>query len=203
MKNLLQKIIKTRQSPELSQEQPQNQSPNLLSYRFVNTNFIATNQDKIVKFFRYPIILIQIVFILVVIANFIINKQLNAAEKRVSTLEYQLLEKSSVYEKSRQVHKQIEKYKEVDSQRLVFGRRSEELISLLPATVSVKSLEMKPGDSTTFAMLIKLETSDALSVAFIINRFLEVSDVDHVVLSSASLAAYNNSYEVVLEVGTR
>lgn len=142
-------------------------------------------------------------FIIVIISNFVLNKQLNSEEKRVTTLEYQLLEKSGIYEKSRQVHKQIEKYKAVDSSRLVFGKRTEELISLLPPSTDVKSLELKPGDSTTFAMLIKLETTDALSVALLINRFLEVPNVEHVVLNSASLLAYKGSYEVSLEVGMR
>ncbi len=203
MKDLLQKIIKPRQSQEPSQNQPQSQSPNLLNYRFIDTNFIVTDQDKIVKLFRYPIILIQMGFILTIIANFIVNNQLDSAEQRVTTLEYQLLEKASVYEKSRQVHKQIEKYKAVDSSRLVFGKRAEELISLLPSSVDVMSLGLKPGDSTTFAMLIKLETTDALSVALIINRFLEVTDVEQVILNSASLVAYRGSYEVTLEVGMR
>ncbi len=203
MKNLLQKLIKPRQSQELSQNQPQSPSPNLLNYRFTDTSFLASNQNQIINLFRYPILTIQIVFILVVIANFITNKQLDAVEHRVTELESNLLEKSSIYEQSRQVHKQIERYKAVDSNRLLYNKRTEELISLLPPSVEVKSLVLKSGDTTSLVMLTKLEVNDALSVALLINRFLEVPDVEHVVLSSASLLTYKDSYEVALEVGMR
>ncbi len=203
MKNLLQKLIKPRQSQELSKNQLQSQSPNLLNYRFTDTNFLVSNQDQIIKLFRYPILAIQIVFIIIVIANFITNKQLNAAEGRISVLEANLLEKSDIYEQSRQVQKQIDRYKAVESTRLVYNKRAEELISLLPQSVDVKSLTLKRGDTTSLVMLTKLEVSDALSVALLINRFLEVPDVEHVVLSSASLLTYKNSYEVALEVGMR
>ncbi len=138
-----------------------------------------------------------------VIANFITNKQLDAVEHRVTELESNLLEKSSIYEQSRQVHKQIERYKAVDSNRLLYNKRTEELISLLPPSVEVKSLVLKSGDTTSLVMLTKLEVNDALSVALLINRFLEVPDVEHVVLSSASLLTYKDSYEVALEVGMR
>ena len=50
--------------------------------------------------------------------------------------------KSEVYEKSRIVHKQIEQYKQVESSRTVFYKRTQDILSVIPSSVVIKNLRI-------------------------------------------------------------
>lgn len=200
---ILQNLKNKAKNQQLQRKSPQsNLSPNLLSSKVEDSSFFKTHKDPISRFVKYPIFLLHIAFIVVVVLNIVVNRQITSLEDQTWKMEQILLGQSKTYSQARNLNRKIDLYKSIEQYRPEFNGILEDLLFSFPPNVEVSRITITTlqPTSTRLKALVNMNVPDALTVALLISKLAELPSVEQVTLHSAAYSPRNESFLIDLEL---
>lgn len=189
-----------QKSQEPNEDQNKNLSPNLLDYKTIDTSGIVSKSKSSIPFFIVLTILVQVLFITIVILNYKINRDIEKASINVEAAKNRILEKSDIYYDSLRLNEKIKKHKEVNSERIVFHSKVDDIYDAIPDRFTVRTIRFDTGTTNIFTSQIEILAPDALSAALLLSSLSKLDGVDRVILESATLNSRSGIFTVLLGV---
>ncbi len=161
-----------------------------------DTSFVApdTSLKKIVKSMQIAIGVTCVIYLVLSVANLLMDVRLNAAKVDLDSA----YEAAAVYKEDAAAIQEIDRktafYKNIQNSRSLVGEKSSVLFEELGGTMSVVSSSLTPQ-----SFKITLEGSSPLDFAKLLNKYLESGLVESISIKSAELQRSKNNYKVDFE----
>ncbi|HSX39763.1 MAG TPA: hypothetical protein VLI92_04225 [Candidatus Saccharimonadales bacterium] len=195
LKELLPKLIhlKTPEPPQAT-----NPGPNLLEN--VSTDSTSNYDDRIKRFsnslyIKLSIILVDIVFLVVLGVNITLNQRIEGYQMGISSLVNSIEGFKDTNAKAAEVTRKIALYKKVTSEQQDISGKTTFLIAHLPNDVLLREYVFENG-----AYTLTLEMNSPIKMAQLIANYFLNKNVKEIVISAASLDAYQSKYTIVFRV---
>lgn len=197
---LWEKLRNLKKNPQPAEQNPLNQSPNLLDFSQAPSSTFpalsAFTDLKIVGSIQKLIIVLQIGFLIVFGVHSMLDRKIHEAEADVASLESSIKSYGSMVSNSESIIKRIEKYRAIKTNRMFLSDRVKYIFE------NSRYVTLASVNVTTSSIAVTASADNPLNFALLLNDYFANKQIKQVVLKSASyggtLAA--GSFSVEMEI---
>lgn len=182
-----------------------NKSPNLFVYfqRLIKFTFFESHNEPINVVSKYIIWCIQLTFLIVIGLNIYINRKIEDQNLSIQVLESGLLSRTNLFNETRELSKQVNIYKSIEQDRVLFRTGVKELFDTFRSEnveVGAVAFTKTKSNNSNYLATMTITSDDALRTALLLDKLTKLTSVSEIILKSASLSPASNRFVVNLEL---